>query len=614
MINIAAAVGLDNSPAYRSLNNIQKLLNGMMKIRLADFKQEERDRKEEILLRKREIKDHQELIKQEEEAEKESKKVAETEDGAFIGALLGAGVLLGGVTMLGGLGARLKEFLGDIGENVTGFLSGDDEDSEDSPSPSSSAQPETAPAAGGGNIEPTENEGGGSRLNKSQIKTLAEGAGFSPSVSKLMAAIAMAESGGDPKIDTKKSGLDPSARNEYSIGLWQINYKAHKPMLDEMGISENQLRDPKTNAKVAKKIYDMQGLNAWGAYTNGSYRKHLQQGGPVSMNPRFSPVLKSPPTITIPSYGYQIGGQTPNVNNVSRVGLQTGGSIGKSGANNKRLTGNYKIAHDKIKSNFPQAKPYHIAAAMGNFDTEAPGLKPNTYQMNGGPGRGIAQWEVDTPGKLKKGIPGRWEYGEKKYGKGLINSLPKQLDYFSFEMKTGNPTVAETRKGHKIGGGNPLLPKGRNAPQMWLGAKDLPSATKGFMLGYEAPGKPHWDKRLKAAQGIHKQIQQEPTKKRGAAPQKKQGGGHVGKQKGGKIFPTPSESMTMLTSKYDKEFYTRKASSVQAPTVMVVNSSSGDTMAVPPTSPERPVSPSSDSANYYSYAKMYSNYCRAIKV
>ena len=117
------------------------------------------------------------------------------------------------------------------------------------------------------------------RYNKEQLKQLAASVGF-PNPN-LMAAIAMAESGGKPGIDTKKSGTDPFGRNEYSIGLWQINYKVHKPMLDSMGISESQLRDPKVNARVAKKIYDMQGITAWGAYTNGSYQQHLRRGGQV---------------------------------------------------------------------------------------------------------------------------------------------------------------------------------------------------------------------------------------------------------------------------------------------------------------------------------------------
>ena len=100
-------------------------------------------------------------------------------------------------------------------------------------------------------------------------------AGWDESLINEMSAVAMAESGGDAGIDTVQSGLDPSRSNEYSVGLFQINYKVHKPMLDQMGISEQDLRDPVTNAKVAKRIYEMQGKGAWGAYTNGSYRQHL---------------------------------------------------------------------------------------------------------------------------------------------------------------------------------------------------------------------------------------------------------------------------------------------------------------------------------------------------
>ena len=90
-----------------------------------------------------------------------------------------------------------------------------------------------------------------------------------------MMAVGMAESGGRAGVDTRQSGLDPNMRNEYSIGIFQINYKVHKQLVSSMGYTEQDLRDPTVNAKVALRIYQMQGLGAWGAYTNGSYRNFL---------------------------------------------------------------------------------------------------------------------------------------------------------------------------------------------------------------------------------------------------------------------------------------------------------------------------------------------------
>ena len=146
---------------------------------------------------------------------------------------------------------------------------------------------------------------------------------------------------------------------------------------------------------------------------------------------------------------------------------------------------NYSIAARKLKSSFPSAKNYHIAAAIGNFETEAPGLKPNTYQIGGGPGRGIAQWET----------PGRWDTVVKKYGPGAINSLEQQLDFVKWEMDTAH-----------IVNGTPNLPWGRAAKREWLNSKDIVSATENFMLGYEAPGVPHKERRRAAAINLNKNM------------------------------------------------------------------------------------------------------------
>jgi len=157
----------------------------------------------------------------------------------------------------------------------------------------------------------------------------------------------------------------------------------------------------------------------------------------------------------------------------------------------KPLTGNYKIAFDKIQSNFPQAKPFHIAAAIGNFETEAPGLKPNTKQYGGGPGRGVAQWET----------PGRWDTAKKKYGKNIINDLDGQLNFMKWELETGHPDSK----------GRPNLPYGNAAKSEWLKAKDVKQATINFMNAYEAPGVPHLDRRLENSQNILSAYKSKPA-------------------------------------------------------------------------------------------------------
>jgi len=167
------------------------------------------------------------------------------------------------------------------------------------------------------------------------------------------------------------------------------------------------------------------------------------------------------------------------------VGFNQGGMIGDKKATSQAsppLSGNFKTAYDTMKLNFSSARDFHIAGALGNFETEAPGLKPNTYQLRGGPGRGIAQWET----------PGRWDTATKMFGPGIINNLSQQLAYVKYEMDTSNPDSL----------GRPQLPYGRKTKSTWLGSKNLIDATTNFMKAYEAPRIPHLDRRLANAKRI----------------------------------------------------------------------------------------------------------------
>lgn len=117
-------------------------------------------------------------------------------------------------------------------------------------------------------------------------------AGFSEDKIQTMLAISQAESSGN-----KNAHNTNATTGDNSYGLWQIN------MLGDMGpkrrsalgiTSNDQLYDPYVNARAAKMIYDQQGLQAWGAYTNGSYRKFLG-------NHNVSPTASSPkPSLTAP--------------------------------------------------------------------------------------------------------------------------------------------------------------------------------------------------------------------------------------------------------------------------------------------------------------------------
>ena len=111
-----------------------------------------------------------------------------------------------------------------------------------------------------------------------KIEEMLLAVGFEPSIAKIMAAVAMAESAGDPMIDTVKSGTDPKKESEFSIGLLQLNMKDDRDrLLNVFDIeSEEELYDPIINVIAAKRLYDEQGLYAWSAYKNNSYKQFLK--------------------------------------------------------------------------------------------------------------------------------------------------------------------------------------------------------------------------------------------------------------------------------------------------------------------------------------------------
>ena len=116
------------------------------------------------------------------------------------------------------------------------------------------------------------------KISQPKINEMLLAVGFTPEQAKIMAAVAMAESAGDPMIDTVKSGLDPEKKNEFSIGLFQLNMidAFLEERLKLFGIeSTDELYDPIVNVIAAKRLYDQQGFGAWSAYKNNSYKKFL---------------------------------------------------------------------------------------------------------------------------------------------------------------------------------------------------------------------------------------------------------------------------------------------------------------------------------------------------
>ena len=116
------------------------------------------------------------------------------------------------------------------------------------------------------------------------LERLSQEVGFSPEDARIAAAIALAESSGRAGIDTVQSGLDPDKKNEFSLGLWQIDmqdtpgYMLGTDRRQKFGIQSNQeLYNPLANAKAAKMIFDTFGFEPWATYTSGKYKDFLPQ-------------------------------------------------------------------------------------------------------------------------------------------------------------------------------------------------------------------------------------------------------------------------------------------------------------------------------------------------
>lgn len=111
-------------------------------------------------------------------------------------------------------------------------------------------------------------------LSQSELYTLAKSVGLSDGNAKTAAAVAMAESGGNPNAHNANT-----ATGDDSYGLWQIN------MLGALGparrvqfgiSSNNELYNPPVNAR-AMAILSSTGANftPWSVYKSGSYRRFL---------------------------------------------------------------------------------------------------------------------------------------------------------------------------------------------------------------------------------------------------------------------------------------------------------------------------------------------------
>jgi len=113
-----------------------------------------------------------------------------------------------------------------------------------------------------------------SRLSPERIARHAHDAGFRGEDLTIAVAVALAESGGDPRAH------NPTPPDD-SYGLWQINVLGSlgPARRRELGLgSDRELFDPAVNAAAARRISgDGRSWTAWSTYTSGAYRKHLDE-------------------------------------------------------------------------------------------------------------------------------------------------------------------------------------------------------------------------------------------------------------------------------------------------------------------------------------------------
>lgn len=100
-----------------------------------------------------------------------------------------------------------------------------------------------------------------------QLEALWINNGGSRALAPTMAAIALAESSGNP------AATNPTDNNgrQTSWGLWQVSDGTHN-------MPRANILDPNVNAQAAVAKYKSQGLTAWGTYTSGKFRDFIKDG------------------------------------------------------------------------------------------------------------------------------------------------------------------------------------------------------------------------------------------------------------------------------------------------------------------------------------------------
>lgn len=157
---------------------------------------------------------------------------------------------------------------------------------------------------------------GRGQLSVGQLKSLAMAAGFNDRDASIMAAIAMAESGGRSSAHNNNA-----ATGDNSYGLWQVNMlgRMGPERRRQFGIGSNEaLFDPAVNASAARKVFESQGFGAWSVFKSGAYRQFLPGAMRAQAGAPPAPMLPGAPVAGLPAGVQQAGGRLDAALNESK--------------------------------------------------------------------------------------------------------------------------------------------------------------------------------------------------------------------------------------------------------------------------------------------------------
>lgn len=135
-------------------------------------------------------------------------------------------------------------------------------------------------------------------LSPNQILQLALREGFNPADAQKFTAVVLAESGGNPLAHNPNA-----ATGDNSYGLAQVNMLGGMgpERRKQFGLSSNEeLFNPVTNIRAAKRIWDTSGPHAWTTYSSGAYKQFL---------PKVQQAAGSSPE-ALPEFGDYSGAQS----------------------------------------------------------------------------------------------------------------------------------------------------------------------------------------------------------------------------------------------------------------------------------------------------------------